>query len=140
MIPKNVSELYGAHSNPAYPTALLDLADRLGYRVIGSGWHYGTCTARLSNPCHRCSHDRIESSRNCIDHAVWMVRGDGRRPEQWALLSQPYGIDAAAFDLLATERGATWRHLGPAPYGHGTAAVLIEGRVSDRERGSRRGA
>ncbi len=91
------------------------------------------CTARLTNPRHRCSHDSRPGAHPAwVDHPVWFRRGPARAPEQWALLAQPYNRPSLA-DVAgwANDAGAIEvAHLGQAPYGSGTVGLLIIGAVA----------
>lgn len=117
----------------SYATALERFAQQHGWEVhTGAPIH---CLHRLDDPAHRPRYSWVrgacfqglhhgigEDGRN-LDHLAWLRRGPARRPEQWALLSQPYGdVDPSGTAL----------HLGPAPYGLGSAALLYVGRPRRR--------
>lgn len=118
---------YGSQ-DPNYLPALETFCNARGYIAVDADWQ---CLRRLANPRHKCSHDADDNWRSfntrTLDH---LVRLKARNSSHWALLGQPYDLDRALADRLVTESGADrWEHCGPAPYGHGTSAVLIVGRT-----------
>ncbi len=127
--------LYGAHSNPDYPSDVANYAHTRGYRLACWWPITPSCLERLRTPTHRCTHRciwrcRDESIRHgqWHDHVVWLRQGTGRHPERFAMLSQPYGtLDFAEMNDTVTDLGATWHVTGRAPYGFGAIALLIEG-------------
>lgn len=82
------------------------------------------CADLLANPGHICSRHVPNVWRHAggmnIDHPVLLRRGpaDTHLARQWAILSQPYNMD----DPLGVAL-----HLGEAPYGLGTHALLYVG-------------
>lgn len=121
---------YGSHDSNYLP-ALESFCNARGYTAVDADWQ---CLRRLANPRHKCSHDADDNwqpfNSRTLDHLVRLKARDG---SHWALLGQPYDLDPALADQLVTESGADrWELCGPAPYGHGTHAVLIVGRGEDQ--------
>lgn len=84
------------------------------------------CVGLLENPAHVCNHrepthDKLTRSRFNLDHAVLLRRGPARRPEQWAILSQPYSDSDPS--------GQAEHLVGEAPYGFGTHGLLYYGLI-----------
>lgn len=111
-----------------------DYAARLIAFCAQHGWDVHAnqrlrCVRRLDNPRHCCGecHDARDMQLKDhgrglnLDHVVLLRRGGtSNRPEQWALLSQPYAD---------TDPSGCAVRLGPAPYGHGTHALLYIGKT-----------
>jgi len=82
------------------------------------------CIDLLHNPGHICTHHLPNIHRHLggmnIDHPVLLRRGPSgtHQATQWAVLSQPYNDDDPSGQAL---------HLGEAPYGLGTHALLYAG-------------
>lgn len=120
-----LTDLYGYWGG--YGLALINLAESQGF-VVHPNQRRRDCLRRLDNPNHRCtgrylsSCGRAHEAGLVLDHTVYLRRGPAIQPEQWALLSQPYAYRSAE----GLERSPI--HLGPAPYGGGTYALLYLGR------------
>lgn len=130
-----VQRLYG--SNPTYTEALIDYVTTRAWTIACHVPLAPWCLQRLAEPGHRCNGRCFQTTRRdhgaWLDHSVWLRRGPGRRPDQWALLSQPYDVDRDDLDATVSALGAAWEITGAAPYGFDTVAVLVEGVTRDPE-------
>lgn len=119
---RNVRRVSGARVDREYAEALVEWCNRFGWFIHPNQARF--CQGLLTDPRHRCKDQGLwcgwfgVPGRN-LTKTVLLRRGAPRAPERWAILSQPYTYDDPTNEA--------W-HLGPAPYGHGTYALLYVGR------------
>ncbi len=106
-------------TDPGYADRLLAFAAEHNWIVHPDQTR--TCTSFLRAPRHRCKPDcygmvGIERFHHVLDNLVVLYRP---RPAQYALLAQ---TDPGTVDPVGRAE-----RLGPAPYGHGTVALLYVG-------------